>query len=139
MKKLLYIIGNILIVSLLAGAYVLQYFAERKLGMNRWIVFKIRKVEEAVPIGMLRYAAVALVLILTAALVVSYNKYRRKLKRIVLAMTAVTVLLAVGYLVFTAAFSQEQIRAYYLMLPLIGLACLVQIVKTALAVKLCRK
>lgn len=139
MKKLLYIIGNILIVSLLAGAYVLQYFAERKLGMNRWIVFKIRKVEEAVPIGVLRYAAVALVLILTAALVVSYNKYRRKLKRIVLAMTAVTVLLAVGYLVFTAAFSQEQIRAYYLMLPLIGLACLVQIVKTALAVKLCRK
>ena len=139
MKKLLYIIGNILIVSLLAGAYVLQYFAERKLGMNRWIVFKIRKVEEAVPIGMLRYAAVALVLILTAALVVSYNKYRRKLKKIVLAMTAVTVLLAVGYLVFTAAFSQEQIRAYYLMLPLIGLACLVQIVKTALAVKLCRK
>ena len=101
MKKILYIIADLLIAALLAGAYVIQYFAKRKLGMNRWIVFKISKVKEALPVDM-------------------------------------TVLLAVFYLIFTLYFSQEIIRSYYLALPLIGLANVVQLLKTFVAMKWCR-
>lgn len=138
MKKILYITSDLLIAALLAGAYILQYFAKRKLGMNRWIVFKISKVKEALPIEALRYAAVAMVLALAALLVILYGKYRKACRKIVFPMVIVAVILAVGYLGFTLYFSQERVRAYYLMLPLIGLANVVQLVKAFAAMKLCK-
>lgn len=138
MKKILYITSDLLIAALLAGAYILQYFAKRKLGMNRWIVFKISKVKEALPIEALRYAAVAMVLALAALLVILYGKYRKECRKIVFPMVIVAVILAVGYLGFTLYFSQERVRAYYLMLPLIGLANVVQLVKAFAAMKFCK-
>ncbi len=138
MKKVLYIISDLLIAALLAGAYILQYFAKRKLGMNRWIVFKISKVKEALPIETLRYAAVAVVLVLVVLLVIMYGRLRKECKKIVFYMVMVSVLLAVFYLGFALCFSQEKIRAYYLALPLIGLANVVQILKTFTAMKLCK-
>jgi len=59
----------------------------------------------------------------------------RKRRILSLVMTAV---LAAGYLLFTLYFTQERIRAYYLMLPLIGLANAVQLGKTFAAMKLCK-
>ena len=138
MKKILYIIADLLIAALLAGAYVIQYFAKRKLGMNRWIVFKISKVKEALPVDMLRYLAVAAVLILAVLLVIVYVKRRKTYQKIVFPMVIMTVLLAVFYLIFTLYFSQEIIRSYYLALPLIGLANVVQLLKTFVAMKWCR-
>lgn len=138
MKKILYIISDLLIAALLAGAYVLQYFAKRKLGMNRWIVFKISKVKQVLPIDMLRYAAVAVVLVLAVLLVILYGKNREQYKKIVFYMVIVSVVLAVFYLGFTFCFSQEKIRAYYLALLLIGLANVVQLIKTFTAMKLCK-
>ena len=93
MKKILYIISDLLIAALLAGAYVLQYFAKRN---------------------------------------------REQYKKIVFYMVIVSVVLAVFYLGFTFCFSQEKIRAYYLALPLIGLANVVQLIKTFTAMKLCK-
>ena len=138
MKKVLYIISDLLIVALLAGAYIVQYFAKRKLGMNRWIVFKISKVKEALPIEMLRYVAVAAVLALAVLVLLLYGRNRKAYQKIVLPMVIVTIVLAAGYLGFTLYFSQERVRAYYLMLPLIGLANVVQLAKTFTAMKLCK-
>lgn len=138
MKKVLYLISDLVIAALLVGVYVVQYFAKRKLGMNRWIVFKISKVKEVLPIEMLRYAAVAVVLVLTALLVILYGKYRKQYKKIVFYMVIVSVALAVFYLGFTLCFSQEKIRSYYLVLPLIGLANVVQLIKSFTAMKLCK-
>lgn len=138
MKKILYIISDLLIAALLAGAYIIQYFAKRKLGMNRWIVFKISKVKEALPIETLRYAAVAAVLALAVLLVILYCMRRKSYQKILLPMVIVTSVLAAGYLLFTLYFTQERIRAYYLMLPLIGLANAVQLGKTFAAMKLCK-
>ena len=151
MKKVLYIISDLLIAALLAGAYIVQYFAKRKLGMNRWIVFKISKVkealpierftlarEEALPIEMLRYVAVAAVLALAVLVLLLYGRNRKAYQKIVLPMVIVTIVLAAGYLGFTLYFSQERVRAYYLMLPLIGLANVVQLAKTFTARKLCK-
>lgn len=50
----------------------------------------------------------------------------------------VSVALAVFYFAFTLWFSQEKIRSYYLVLPLIGLANVVQLIKAFAAVKMCR-
>ena len=138
MKKVLYIISDLLIAALLAGAYIVQYFAKRKLGMNRWIVFKISKVKEALPIEMLRYVAVAAVLALAVLVLLLYGRNRKAYQKIVLPMVIVTIVLAAGYLGFTLYFSQERVRAYYLMLPLIGLANVVQWAKTFTAMKLCQ-
>lgn len=138
MKKILYIISDLLIAALLAGAYIIQYFAKRKLGMNRWIVFKISKVKEALPIETLRYAAAAAVLVLAVLLIIVYSRRRKSYQKILLPMVIVTAVLAVGYLLFTLYFTQERIRAYYLMLPLIGLANAVQLGKTFAAMKLCK-
>lgn len=138
MKKVLYIISDLLIAALLAGAYIVQYFAKRKLGMNRWIVFKISKVKEALPIEILRYVAAAAVLALAVLLVILYGRNRKAYRKILLPMVIVTIVLAAGYLGFTLYFSQERVRAYYLMLPLIGLANVVQLAKTFTAMKLCK-
>ncbi len=138
MKKILYIISDLLIAALLAGAYIIQYFAKRKLGMNRWIVFKISKVKEALPIETLRYAAAAAVLVLAVLLIILYSRRRKSYQKILLPMVIVTAVLAAGYLLFTLYFTQERIRAYYLMLPLIGLANAVQLGKTFAAMKLCK-
>ena len=138
MKKVLYIISDLLIAALLAGAYIVQYFAKRKLGMNRWIVFKISKVKEALPIEMLRYVAVAAVLALAVLVLLLYGRNRKAYQKIVLPMVIVTIVLAAGYLGVTLYFSQERVRAYYLMLPLIGLANVVQLAKTFTAMKLCK-
>lgn len=138
MKKVLYIISDLLIAALLAGAYIVQYFAKRKLGMNRWIVFKISKVKQALPIEMLRYVAAAAVLALAVLVVILYGRHRKAYRKILLPMVIVTIVLAAGYLGFTLYFSQERLRAYYLMLPLIGLANVVQLVKTFTAMKLCK-
>ncbi len=138
MKKVLYIISDLLIAALLAGAYIVQYFAKRKLGMNRWIVFKISKVKEALPIEMLRYVAVAAVLALAVLVSLLYGRNRKAYQKIVLPMVIVTIVLAAGYLGFTLYFSQERVRAYYLMMPLIGLANVVQLAKTFTAMKLCK-
>lgn len=138
MKKVLYIISDLLIAALLAGAYIVQYFAKRKLGMNRWIVFKISKVKEALPIEMLRYVAVAAVLALAVLVLLLYGRNRKAYQKIVIPMVIVTIVLAAGYLGFTLYFSQERVRAYYLMLPLIGLANVVQLAKTFTAMKLCK-
>lgn len=138
MKKVFYIISDLLIAALLAGAYIVQYFAKRKLGMNRWVVFKISKVKEALPIEILRYAAVAAVAALVILLIIMYGKHRGECKKIVLPIVIVSVALAVFYFAFTLWFSQEKIRSYYLVLPLIGLANVVQLIKAFAAVKMCR-
>lgn len=138
MKKVLYIISDLLIAALLAGAYIVQYFAKRKLGMNRWIVFKMSKIKEVIPIEPLRYVAVAVVLVLAVLLLVNYGKHRREYGKMVLYMVIFMMALALFYLGFTLCFSQEIIRSYYLALPLIGLANVVQLAKTFAAMKLCK-
>lgn len=87
---------------------------------------------------MLRYIAVAAVLILAVLLVIVYVKRRKTYQKIVFPMVIMTVLLALFYLIFTLYFSREIIRSYYLALPLIGLANVVQLLKTFAAMKWCR-
>lgn len=138
MKKILYIISDILMAALLAGAYMLQYYAKRKLGMNRWIVFKIAKIKDAVPIETMRYAAVAAVLVFAALLALNYGRHRKEYKKVVFLMVIFMAVLAAFYFVLTVCFSQESMRAYYLVLPLIGLCNLVQLIKVLVAMKWCR-
>lgn len=137
MRKILYIITDFFIAALLAGAYMIQYYTKRKLGMNRWVVYKTSKIKEQVPAEMLRYAVLAAVLVLMALLIVQYGKRRRECKKTVLFMVIMSTVLSAGYLAFVLVLSEEDTHAYYLMLPLIVLAGLIQIIKTFLAMRCC--
>lgn len=139
MKKALYVIADILIAAFLAGAYIIQYFARQKLGMIRWINFHVMKAREAMPIDALRYIAVAVVWVFVIFLLVRYSRKRGEYKRIVGCMVIVSAVLAVLYLSVTIAPPFAAMQGYYLILPLAGIANVVQLVKVFAAMRVCKK
>lgn len=138
MKRVFYVLSDLLIVALLAGAYLVQYFTKKKLGMSRWVVYQVMKAEKSLPIEVLRFVAPVAALLLVVLLFWLYGKRKNRLTRIVFFMVLFSGALAFFYLGFTVFLSQDTIRSYYLVLPLIGLANVVQILKTAIALMVCK-
>lgn len=138
MKKVLFAALDLLSIAFLIGGYVIQYFAKRKLGMVRWLNFHERKVREAIQVDVLKYAAVIAVLILTVIIVRGFMKKRADLGRIDAVMITVLVILTVVYLGFTMFLTIEATPAYFLILPMIGAAVILQILRNAIAVWTCR-
>ncbi len=138
MKRVFYILSDLLIIALLAGAYLVQYFTKKKLGMSRWVVYQVMKAEKSLPIGVLRFVAPVVVLLLVVLLFWLYGKRKKELKKIVFFMVLFSGVLAVFYLGFTVFLSRDTVQSYYLVLPLIGLANVVQILKTAIAFRVCK-
>lgn len=138
MKRVLFILLDLLSIAFLIGGYVIQYFTKRKLGMVRWVNFHERKVQEAIPIDLLKYAAAIVVLLLTILILRGFMKKRAGLGRLDAVMMAVLVILAVVYLGCTLFITIEVTRAYFLILPMIGAAALLQVIRNAIAVWMCR-
>lgn len=138
MKRILFALLDLLAIAFLVGGYIIQYFTKRKLGMVRWVTFKTSKIQEAVPVDMLKYAA-AIVLVLLAVLVIrSFVKKRTKMGKIDTVMVAVMVILTVVYLGFALLITSEVIRSYYLILPMIGAAPLMVVIRNSLAIWMCK-
>lgn len=137
MKKILFGLLDLLAAAFLIGAYVIQYFTKRKLGMLRWVNHQRMKIQKAVPVDLLKYVAVALVLILVILVIVGYVKKRDELSRLAAVMTAVMVIIAVVYLGFTLFVNVESIRSYYLVLPMIGASSLMLVIRNSIAVWMC--
>lgn len=133
MKKVLYIFLDILTVAFLIGSYVIQYFAKKRLGMIRWVNFKQMKIKESLPVDMLKYVALVAAVLLTLFIVRQFLKKRREMKKTDTVMLAILIILCAVYFVVTV-FMSGSILAYYLVLPLIGLAVLAQIIRNALVV-----
>lgn len=138
MKKVLFILLDLLSIAFLIGGYVIQYFTKRKLGMVRWVNYHERKAQEALPVDVLKYAAVIVVLLLTIIILRSFMKKKAKLGMLNAVMMAVLVVLAVVYLGCTLFITIEVTPAYFLILPMIGAAVLLQIIRDAIAVWTCR-
>lgn len=138
MKKVLFILLDLLSIVFLIGGYVIQYFTKRKLGMVRWVNYHERKTQEALPVDVLKYAAVIVVLLLTIIILRSFMKKKAKLGMLNAVMMAVLVVLAVAYLGCTLFITIEVTPAYFLILPMIGAAALLQIIRDAAAVWTCR-
>lgn len=138
MKKVLFGVLDLLAMAFLIGAYVIQYFTKRKLGMLRWVNYQQMKIQKTIPVELLKYAAVILVLMLAIVVVMGYMKKRVKLGKSDAVMTAMMIIIAVVYLGFTLFVNIESIRSYYLVLPMIGVASLILVARNSIAIWMCK-
>ncbi|MDO4312158.1 MAG: hypothetical protein Q4C52_03625 [Eubacteriales bacterium] len=138
MKRILFVLLDILSAAFLIGGYVIQYFTKNKLGMVRWVNFQERKTREAVPVDILKYAAVIVVLLLAVIIIREFLKKRLNLGRLDGVMVAVMVILVAGYLGATLFVTIEVTPAYFMVLPMIGAAALLQVIRSGIAVWTCR-
>lgn len=138
-KWILYLLADILMIGCYAGACLFQNFTKKKLGMLRWLNFTETRIMEKVPIDILKYVVPIIVLVI-AILVAKYYISKRKTKHwFAGAMVLVMLVVSLFYLGFTVTQSTGTYRAYYFMLPCIGAAALVQLIKTVIGVKICNR
>ena len=134
MKRLLYIILDLLTVAFLVGAYVIQYFTKRKLGMLRWMNYQNMQFQKNASYGILKYITVLVALVLIILIIVGYKKRKEMMGKLNLVMIIIMSILEVVYLYVTVLLSTEKIASYYLVMPLIGAAVLMQIIRNGIAV-----
>ena len=104
MKKLLYIILDVLTAAVLIGAYVIKYFTKRKMGMLRWMNFQNMQFQKHASYDIVKYITVAVALLLIVLIIFGYKK------------------------------KKEKIGKSDLVMPLIGAAVLMQIIRNCIAV-----
>lgn len=127
MKKVLSIITIVLEVLFLAGAGIIRYFTERKMGMARHMVYMTRKWSEVVPLEVLRYV-VPIVLIIFCIFSYRYFVGVKKTARRIVAF-AVTAIFCIAYIVyFIYGFIQSQ-RDFFEVGLLLSIALLLQIIR----------
>lgn len=138
MKKILYIMTTLLEVAFLAGAYIVNYFTVKKLGMVRWVNARGMRWEKNYPISMIKGSIILLLLVFTLLVLFLFIKRRIALKRIsavmVIGMIVLTAL-SVGYILFC---SFQTMRAYYLISILFVCAAVLQIIKASVGITVCK-
>lgn len=116
------------------GAYFLQFFTARKLGMRRWVNHLCNNWSKAVDLD--RVNLILMLLIAAFALVLLVWTIRRvKPGNFALMALAATAAAAVGiYLVCTLRYTRRLMAAYYLVCPVLLLGAVTVLVCWALAV-----
>ena len=138
MNKVFYAIATILQIILLVGIYVVNYFTQKRMGMMRYVIYKNGIFEKSYPIEKLQYLGIIVFIILMILVLGFYIKRKSKLNKSVLNMNIVMVVLTSIYVGFTLLYSTEDFRAFYFMSLMLGVATLIQIIKTFLSVFLCK-
>ena len=133
-NKIFYIVATLLEVSLLIGAYVVNYFTHKKMGMLRHVVYKNSFWEDKYPIVQIEYISIVLLVILMILVFTLYAKRKAKLKNSVLIMNIAMVVLVVFYTGFTLLYSTEELRAFYYMSLMLGVATFIQVIKSFIGV-----
>jgi hypothetical protein len=133
-KKFLYILTTIVEVLLLIGAYMVNYFTHAKMGMARHVIHKNYVWENTYPIESIKYGAIIALIILMLLVLILYMKRKQMLNKIVTTMSIVMVIFVLCFTGFVLAYSTEEIRAFYYMSFILGIAVLVQIIKTFIGV-----
>lgn len=124
MKKLI-ILFNALTVALVAGSLALYFFAQRKLGLVRWLNFHSQSIRDAVDIDTVKYVVLALVVVVTAVMAWRILKAPKRDSRAV----ACTVFSIAIVLMYTAAVffaTHEATKADVFIVMLGGIAALLQ-------------
>ena len=138
MKKAAYISVTILEILCLAGAWAVQYFTRRKMGMARYVVYKNRGWEARYPMELLANGAALLMAVLAAALLLYFLRQRRNLPKTAWLMNAGMTALTSAYGGFTWMISAQEVRSYYFISAILGAVSLIQIVKTWIGMMVCR-
>lgn len=133
MKKILYVLFDLLTLAFLAGAYVFQYFVKRKLGMVRWLNYNNMKLQESMPLERWKTITVVIVVLLAGLVIAGCVKNRRKLGKIDWIMQGLMFLLVVAYAGFTLLKNVESFNSYYFIMPLLGMAALMQVLRNGTA------
>ena len=129
MKKILYIIVTVIEVLLLAGAFAVNYFTRKKMGMARYVAYKNFQWEKQYRIDLLIYIAAGVLLILTVLLLMLVITRKRKFSKMVYIMVSTAVILTLWCGWFVLSGSREQQRSYYFTGILYAAAALVQVLK----------
>lgn len=138
MKKALYIIATVVEVLFLVGSYIFNYFTKKKMGMARWVVYMNQGWERDYPVVMLKNIVLAVVVILAICVLVWFLMKRKDLGKIVTVMVLVMAVLTALYAGFTLIYSKEVLRAYYFISLMFAITAVIQIVKTAVGIVVCR-
>ena len=134
MKKVIYIFLDLLTIAFLIGAYVIQYFTRKKLGMLRWVNYHNMQIQKNAVYGILKYITVVVAIILIVWIIVGYKKKKEMMGKLDLVMIVIMSILGIYYLGITVLKSIEVLPAYYFLMPLIGAATLMQIIRNGIAV-----
>ena len=126
MKRIQYVLFDLLTLAFLAGAYAFQYFVKRKLGMVRWLNYKNMKFQESMSLDQWKWIAVVLVVLLAVIVIAGCVKNRKKLGKIDWLMQGVMLVLVAVYAGFTLMQSVGTFQSYYFIMPLLGMAALMQ-------------
>lgn len=124
-KKALKIFLTFLGVGCLVGAYVIHYFAERKLGMVRWLNFQVAQFKKAMPLDTIEVAVICAVVILFAIAAYLLFKNRKQLKLISMMPFCVLALAEVAtvFLFFSPDFQNLSERYFLEACTSLGTLC----------------
>ena len=134
MKKISYIFFDLLTIAFLIGAYAIQYFTKKKLGMLRWVNYHNMQFQKTAVYGIVKYITVIVAIVLIELIIAGYKKKKEMLGKINLVMIVMMSVLGIVYLGVTVFKSIETLPAYYFLMPLFGAATLMQIVRNGIAV-----
>lgn len=134
MKKISYIFFDLLTIAFLFGAYAIQYFTKKKLGMLRWVNYHNMQFQKNEVYGIVKYITVVVTIVLIVVIIAGYKKKKEMLGKINLVMIVVMSVLGIVYLGITVFKSIETLPAYYFLMSLLGAATWMQIVRNGIAV-----
>ena len=134
MKKIIYICLDLLTIVFLIGGYAFQYFTRKKLGMLRWVNYQNMQLQKNHVYDILKYITVAAAMVLFVLIFVGYRKKKELLGKIDFVMILIMQILGIIYLGITVLKSIESFPAYYFLLPFLGAATLIQIIRNGIAV-----
>ena len=115
MKKKISLGISIIQVVLVIGAYLVQRFAETRMGMMRHVVFKNREWETQLPIDMIKLGIVVFLVGLIALMIIKYFRRKETMNlshttRVV--STIILSLMLIGYVLFLS--TSDYISYYYM-------------------------
>jgi len=115
MNKKISIGISIIQVVLVLGAYLIQRFAETRMGMMRHVVFKNREWETQLPIDMIKLGIVVCLTALIALMIIKYFRRKETMNlshttRVV--STIILSLMLIGYVLFLS--TSDYISYYYM-------------------------
>ena len=102
--------------------------------MLRWVNYQNMQIQKNAVYGILKYITVVVAIIFIVMIIAGYKKKKAMMRKLDLVMIVIMSLLGIFYLGITVLKSIEVLPAYYFLMPLVGAAVLMQIIRNGIAV-----
>lgn len=132
MKKSLYISVSVPELALLIGAWLVNWFSEKKMGMMRYVVFKNTRWSQKYPLEQLRFLTIAVIVVLTVVILLLLRKKMKPAGSAEKMLMTETAVLSVVYVGFNLLWSVQKLRTFYFLSGMLALTCFLQISKAGL-------